>query len=50
MTGDELVESRLAIWAEVWDIALAFAAYFGDPESDYDLILAVEEHLGVTHP
>lgn len=49
MTYEELAESRLALWADVWDIALAFAAFFEDPESDYDLILAVEELLEVTH-
>lgn len=49
MTYEEFTEARMAAWAAVWDMSLAFAAYFEDPDSDYDLILAVEEALEVTH-
>ncbi|WP_420312529.1 DUF7215 family protein [Streptomyces sp. YS-B37] len=36
------------VYEAAWDEAFAFAAFFEDPESDLDLILAVEEALGVT--
>ncbi|WP_456029639.1 DUF7215 family protein [Streptomyces werraensis] len=42
MTQDELN----AMWEELE----AFFDYIEDPDSDLGLILAVEEHLEVTHP
>ncbi|QOV06163.1 hypothetical protein KGG72_gp33 [Streptomyces phage Salutena] len=35
---------------EQWDWLEAFFAYIEDPDSDLEQILAVEEHLEVTHP
>jgi hypothetical protein len=38
-----------AVWSEVFDQVLALLAFTADPESDLDLILAIEEHYGVVH-
>lgn len=46
MGADMTQEERNALWDELE----AFFAYIEDPDSDLDLILAVEEHLEVTHP
>ncbi|MEU9795086.1 hypothetical protein AB0E27_31625 [Streptomyces sparsogenes] len=35
---------------ELWDELEAFFAYIEDPDSDLELILAVEAALGVAHP
>ncbi|MEV5330883.1 DUF7215 family protein [Streptomyces werraensis] len=38
-----------AAWAQTLDEVRAFIAFWCDDESDYELILAVEEALEVTH-
>ncbi|USH45873.1 hypothetical protein SEA_VIEENROSE_38 [Streptomyces phage VieEnRose] len=36
-------------WKEAWGRAFSFVDYWLDPESDYDMVLAVERAYGVTH-
>ncbi|ATI18739.1 hypothetical protein SEA_DAUDAU_38 [Streptomyces phage Daudau] len=46
--SNERLERWYKAWGEVFDKALALRAFLADPDSDIDLIEAVERAYGVT--